>query len=333
MKKTVELPLVEPIYSTYHYQGPGSAVLVNNDSIRNWYLNQVLILSCSRKFLNGFTTPEIGLVDSSWSNNPYLERIWYSMRFLKGHTHTVIKNMLDAGYYVCFGGIDDYYVEGKSWYHEKHFNHDGCICGYNKEDRTYCIYAYDKNWIYQKFWTTQKSFEAGRKAMFKQNRFGSICAIKAKGDQVVFSAETALKKIGEYLDSSIEKYPESVEGAVYGIVVHDYIAKYVGKLYDSSIPYERMDRRVFRLIWEHKKVMLERIQCIEDELGLDHDISEKYKTVVNDSNTIRMLYATHHMKRRDSVLPVIQKKLISIRELEQELLNELLEKTKGDEAI
>ena len=40
-KKKIELPLVEPLYSTYHYQGPGTAVLVNNPSIRNWYLNQV----------------------------------------------------------------------------------------------------------------------------------------------------------------------------------------------------------------------------------------------------------------------------------------------------
>ena len=74
MKKTVELPLVEPIYSTYQYQGPGSAVLANNTSVRNWYLNQVLILSCNRKFLNGFTTPEIRVEDSSWDNNPYLEK-------------------------------------------------------------------------------------------------------------------------------------------------------------------------------------------------------------------------------------------------------------------
>ena len=58
-KKKIELPLVEPLYSTYHYQGPGTATLVNNPSIRNWYLNQVMILTCTRKFLNGFTTPQI----------------------------------------------------------------------------------------------------------------------------------------------------------------------------------------------------------------------------------------------------------------------------------
>ena len=61
MNKFVELPLVPPIYSTYQHQGPGSAILANNLSIRNWYLNEVMILTCNRRFLSGFTTPGIGV--------------------------------------------------------------------------------------------------------------------------------------------------------------------------------------------------------------------------------------------------------------------------------
>ena len=330
MKKKIELPLVEPLYSTYHNQGPGSAVLVNNPSIRNWYLNQVMILTCNRKFLNGFTTPGISVAEGTWNANPCFDKKWYGMQFLEGHVHFVIRKLLDAGYYVCFSGIDDYYVEGKSWYHERHFNHDGCICGYDQENKTYCIYSYDQNWIYRKFWTPQKSFDAGRKAQFKKKQYGSICGIKPKKDQVVFSHETALKKIAEYLDSNMEKYPETEEGTVSGIVVHDYIAKYVGKLYDGYIPYEKMDRRVFRMIWEHKKVMLERIALIEDALSTDHAISESYRSVVREADNCRMLYAAHHMKQRNSVLPIIQKKLLALKEKEQKLLTELLEKAKGE---
>ena len=329
-KKKIELPLIEPLYSTYHYQGPGTAILANNPSIRNWYLNQVMILICTHKFLNGFTTPELHMVESTWNDNPYFDKKWYSMEFLEGHTHFVIRKLLDAGYYVCFSGIDDYYVEGKSWYHERHFNHDGCICGYNQENKTYCIYSYDKNWIYQKFWTTQKSFEAGRKAQHKKGQHGIICGIKPNMDQVSFCYGTALKKIAEYLDSSMEKYPESAEGTVFGIVVHDYIAKYVGKLYDGSIPYEKIDRRVFRVIWEHKKVMLERIALIEEALSMDHSISESYRSVVREADDCRMLYAAHYMKQRNAVLPIIQKKLLTLKDKEQELLNQLLDKAKGE---
>ena len=327
-KKKIELPLIEPIYSTYHYQGTGSATLVNNPSIRNWYLNQVMILTCSRKFLNGSTTPEIKIVQSSWKENPYLDRKVYNMQFLEGYTHFVIRKLLDAGYYVYFSRIDDYYVEGKSWYHERHFKHDGCICGYNQENKTYCIYAYDHNWIYQKFWTTQKSFDAGRKAEFKKRNFGNIYGIKPKEDQIEFSHETALKKIAEYLDSNMEKYPETAEGTVFGIVVHDYIAKYVGKLYDGSIPYKKMDRRIFRMIWEHKKAMLERLELIETRLSIDHSISNAYRSVVCEADLCRMLYATYHIRQKNSLLPIIQKKLLNLKNQEQELLHNLLQKSK-----
>jgi hypothetical protein len=163
--------------------------------------------------------------------------------------------------------------------------------------------------------------------MFKKNVYGTICGIKEHENHVDFLPEVALSKIAEYLDSSIEKYPEDQEGGVCGVVVHDYLAKYLDKLYDGSIPYERMDRRPFRVIWEHKKVMLERIQCIESTLGLSHDISEGYRPLVSEADAVRMLYASYHRKQRISLLPVIRQKLLALKEKEVLLLNELLGET------
>lgn len=332
MNKFVELPLEEPMYSTYQFQGPGTAVIANNPSIRNWYLNKIMLLTCSRNFLYGRGSADINIKDSSFNDVPFLDKIWISSQFLTGYINTAVRNLLEAGYYVYFIGVDDYYIKGKSLYKERHLSHDGLICGYNREDKTYCIYAYDSNWIYRKFWTPQSCFEAGRKAMRDKGVFTRICGIKPMQEKVDFSPETALKGIEEYLDSSMEKYPEDGEGAVCGIVVHDYISKYVGKLFDGSIPYKRMDWRVFRLIWEHKKVMLERIQCIEKALGMQPDISKKYAPLVKEADNMRMLYASHHIRRRDSVLPIIQKKLLLLRDEEEKLLKELLEKTGGIKA-
>ena len=83
------------------------------------------------------------------------------------------------------------------------------------------------------------------------------------------------------------------------------------------------------MIWEHKKAMLERIECIEKALELKPDISEKYAPLVAEADTMRMLYASHRMRRRDSLLPIIQNKLLALKEKEQHLLEELLEKTGG----
>ena len=327
MQKMIELPLIEPMYSTYHNQSPGTAVIVNNESIRNWYLNQVMLMHCNRTFLRGLTTPELDIKDVNWIYNPYLEKKHYEMQFLKGSVHAVIRNLLDDGYYVFFDGIDDYYVKGKSWYKEKHSYHDGMICGYNQEDKTYCIYAYDSNWIYQKFWTPIESFEKGRKSMFDDGKYGFICGIKPLPEQVLFSCETALNNISEYLDSNMDKYPENIDGPAYGIIVQEYLVKYIGKLLDGSIPYNRKDRRIFRLLWEHKKAMFERIVCIEKELNLGSVISSRYADIVKDADNVRMMYASYTLRRKDSLLIIIQKKLRDIYEKEKSLLNELIAKS------
>ena len=324
--KIVELPLIEPIYSTYH-NGIFSACIADNPTIRNYYLNEVLILTCNRKFLSGYTSPQIN-VEGTSINNPHLVRHRVSMQYLKGYINCVIRNMIDDGCYVYFSGIDDFYVQGKTWYKERHFKHDGAICGYDQENKTYCMYAYDSHWIYRKFWTTQKSFESGRLAMFKQGTYGSIYGIKPASERVNFSAEKAMEKIQEYLDSDMIKYPEDEDGEVRGIVVHEFIAKYVRKLYDGSIPYERMDRRVFRMIWEHKKVMLERIQRIEETVGISPDVSIRYEPLVKEADSMRMIYALHHMKRRDSALLIIERKLLMLKDKEFELLSELLSNAK-----
>ena len=53
-------------------------------------------------------------------------------------------------------------------------------------------------------------------------------------------------------------------------------------------------------------------------------IRDRYKSVVEGANTMRMLYASYHMKQRDSLLPVIQRKLLAVSSAEREILTALL---------
>lgn len=332
MKKKRELPLVEPIYSTYHCVGSGCAVITDNPSIRNWYLNSVGVLRCTRKFLEGYASPELFIEKSRWGENPYLEKNWLPGKFFKGYINPIIREFIDNGYYVHFDGIDDYYFKGKSWYKHRHFCHDGLICGYDQEKKTYSVFAYDSNWIYRKFEAPQKCFNNGRRAMERRGIYASISGIKPLPEQVVFDPQKARQLIKDYLHSSFEKYPLNGEGVILGIVVQEYLVLYLDRLIEEKVCYERMDYRIFRLIWEHKKVMLERIINIENALGMDNVFSERYRPLVDDANTMRMLYASHHLKRRDSVLPIIRKKILSLSAKEKEILTDFINKTEGNEA-
>lgn len=329
MKKKVELPIVEPIYGTYHNQGCGAATIYENQSIRNWYLNEAVNLRCNRKFISGYTTPEIYIEMSNLHENPYLCIHWFPLQCIKRSINPIIREMIDQGFYIYFGDFDDYYIPGKTWYKQRHFYHDGLIYGYNQEKKTYYIYSYDSNWILNKYETPQEAINDSRKAAMKNAGKGILCAIKPSQEFIAFDSQIALEKIKEYLDSSLEKYPPTDETWVLGIVVQEYMVMYIEKLQDGSIPYEKMDWRIFRLIWEHKKVMQERLEKIEEDLELDSKTSQKYKSIVKEADTMRMLYASHHMKRRDSILPIIQQKLLNLKETELNLLTEFVDKAGG----
>ena len=86
----------------------------------------------------------------------------------------------------------------------------------------------------------------------------------------------ALSKEGKLDTEAIRE----ITGIVNGIVVYDYISIYLDKLADGSIPHERRDRRIFRLIWEHKKCMCGRIRAIEEKCKWDSSLSTAYNEVV-----------------------------------------------------
>ncbi len=329
MKKCVQLELIEPMFSTYHNEGAGTAVMGSNPSMRNWYLNQGVVLYCTKKFLSGYTTPEVSINRTTFMFNHHLEKVQFPLRFIKGSVHVIIRSLLDEGYYVYFTGIDDYYIEGKSWYKKRHFQHDGLICGYDQNDKTYTMYAYDENWVYRVFRTSQKGFELGRRSMYRQGKYGMIYGIKPKTDPVKMYPGEICERIREHLDSSLEIYPPDSPYRAYGTVVHEYMAMYLDKLKDGSIPYERLDWRIFRVLWEHKKVMLERLQKMEEMLSLDNSISEQYQNLVKKANHIRLLYASYHLKRRDTLLTSIRNTLMEIHEKERELLTDFVNKAEA----
>lgn len=70
MKRKLELPLAPPVYTVNHGQAFSSAIFYGNDSIRNWYLNNSMVLSVSDHNVNGYFTPNVDICQSGIGDNP-----------------------------------------------------------------------------------------------------------------------------------------------------------------------------------------------------------------------------------------------------------------------
>ncbi len=318
----VELPYIEPMFSTYHWLSSAGIAAKQNPTSDVWFYNNMIEWSCSTRFLNGFTTPELSVPTGSIWSIPFLEKSGVNNRFARRCSIDIIKTMLDDGFYVAFGGVDDFYIKGKSWYNERHFSHDGLILGYDEEKETFTMAAYDERWIFTTFETPQKCFLEGLEALTSQNQFGSIHAIKAKQDVQKLDIANIKEVLGRYLASNIKDYPLTHTEKVWGIIVYDYIHMYLDKLMDGSIPHEKRDRRIFRLIWEHKKCMLNRIITVENEYGLGDELSRQYIKIVEHSDKARFLYSKFVVKYSAKHLEKIQKIIQDIKREEKIILNQ-----------
>lgn len=320
---SVKLPFAEPMYSAYHWLSNAGVPAKQNPTSDNWYYNYTVGWTCTRKFLGGYTTPEMGLSAGYFWDMKFMEINAISNRFVRQCSASVIRTMLDDGYYVAFEGIDDYFIQGKSWYHKRHFTHDGLIIGYDDEKQTFTMAAYDQRWIFTTFDTPQRCVEEALAYACAQGESGWIHALKASDEEQTLDVLGIREQIKAYLE--IGQYPLEIPCKVEGRAVYDFVCMYLDKLIDGSIPYERGDKRVFRLIWEHKKCMQRRIAAIESERGWSNKLSCAYHDIVKLSEHAKFVYSKFFIKFSSSGVESIQRDLMEMKEKEGVILNEVLD--------
>lgn len=320
----VILPYIEPMFSTYHFLSNVGIPAKQNNTSDNWYYNNVVEWRCTRKFLQGFTSPEMNLPRCNTGNMPFLEKTSVNTRFARRCSLDIIKTMLDDGFYVAFSGVDDFYIMGKSWYKTRHFNHDGLIIGYDDDNGTLSIAAYNQCWIFTVFETPQECFVEAMTELCDKGIYGALYAIKANSEPQELKIQNINNELKRYLSSNINDYPLDNPDAAWGVVVYDYLCMYLDKLADGSIPHERGDRRVFRLVWEHKKCMLGRIKAVEEFCGWDNELSSAYEEVVGLADKVRFIYSKFVIKYSNKNLEKMQLLLMDIKRSELDLLTKFL---------
>ena len=136
-----------------------------------------------------------------------------------------------------------------------------------------------------------------------------------------------LRYLRAHVDADMERFPLTEQGNVEGIAVQGFLALYIGKLMDGSIPADKMDWRVLRPVWEHKLCMLDRLEAFEKLRGWEPEVSTRYRPLVDAANRGRMMYAVYHKNRRPELLENVRKGLLDGKEQERAILCDFIRKT------
>lgn len=324
MNSKTELPLIKPVYSATHGQGTVTSILHSNPSIINWYLNNVMVLSVSNNDFGENFQPHVDICQSGIEDNPYIERQKILLTFLDGSVNRIIRNMINKGYYVYFGAIDDYYMQDKSGYHKDHFMHDGMICGYDQNNKTYSVYAYDSEMQYRIFRLPQICFERARKSTEKMGACGFITAMKPMQVKIDFDPYIIKTRLQEYLDPPLINNNLEVNSTAYGIITHKYLIKYLDIILNDNYNITLEDLKSFKMIMEHKTLMFERIKKIEAYFQMDNTVSSGYKNIVTDAEKLWNMCLYSFAKTNKSKLPTMKLILERIDNYENKLLSPLI---------
>ena len=293
----------------------------------NQILNQCTSLKCSRKFLRGRTTPDLLVSNLGFGSFDFLDYYFVNFRYVYPYCKDIIKNILDDGFYIYYYYADDFYMPGKSGYGERHIHHDGIIMGYDESDDTYSIAAYDNNWVFNLIRVPREDFMKGLKSSLDNQKYGNITYYKIKENVTVeLDLKAILENVKKYIKSEIGTISLECDDFADGILIHDLMAMYIDKLKDGSIPHERMDWRILRPIWEHKKCMLDRIKAVENKCVWGNEFSERYAPIVDKANRIRMMYAMYHKNSNDKLLDKIRDGILELGVQDKLILTEFTNK-------
>ena len=95
---------------------------------------------------------------------------------------------------------------------------------------------------------------------------GFITAMKPMSVNVEFDPYLIKTKISEHLDPKLVDNTIEDSHTAFGIITHKYMLKYIDLVYDTDPDLIFFDIKPFKMILEHKQIMLERIQKVEEFL-------------------------------------------------------------------
>lgn len=320
----IQLPYQMPIYSSLHYLACPGVAAKQNPTCDIWYDNCTVALkgdyNCIPQLKPSF---EIYLETGDVTHIPFLERTCINTLFIKHCSIELIRSMLQEGFYVYFGGVDDFYVEGKQGYQNHHYAHDGLISGINDENKTLTLIAYDINGKFQPFTTSQQNFEKGLQEALAHDTTDELWGLKANNTLYTLDIPSIINAIQNYLSPPICTTNKDIFTSTwYGIETYEGLITCFEKVGQKEVV---LRHPIMMLFWEHKKCMLHRLVQIETARNLDHQYSSEYQTIVSCLEGLRYLYLKYTMTLQDHILKSMQTKLKLLKSQEIEILSRFVQ--------
>ncbi|REK76010.1 hypothetical protein [Paenibacillus paeoniae] len=253
----------------------------------------------------------------------------------------LIKKIQEGVYPVLF--LDEYHISYTTAYHAYPFPHHVLIYGYDEDRQIYHTYGFGKDLLLGYHETTFDELEQAfhsidnylkNHAIYDQyNYFFTLLP------QFVYSLNIRLiyEQLGEYLRSESSNndqnrfFSPDKEFLAFGIACYDHLIEHFHILNERPESLVRANPpRQLHLLWEHKKMLRNRVAYLqkENQLPLDETLLLGFLELEELARQSRNLYAEHVVKEVPHVNDRIKQNLEHMRDKELQLLPQLMDQLK-----
>ncbi|MBP3617469.1 MAG: hypothetical protein J6J38_05460 [Lachnospiraceae bacterium] len=331
------LPLADPFIKTYQGSAFVLGVLTAEDRTKDICYNNYINLTC--KNVADVHGIEMGFVNEEWEYyrvKGIAEMDLYHFRtFNETHLIEFLKERIDQDNYILLYSIDDYYLSYSKNYQIKHDVHDTYIYGY--EEDAFLVMAYSDRTL-SKVKVPMKEIVDG---LFSEENYGSsFCSFRLSHvAKVEYDLRTIYRELRNYAESKAE---EEESHKKYGLRVYDglidLVMKEIERCNDEETISENADKkqqfdymvngvfdiRPFRVLWEHKSLMTQRVKRMSVDVAVGEEIVCQTEGLEQDGRTIFMLMVKYCVSGNCGILRRVIELLGEIREKEKGMIQMLL---------
>ena len=335
---------IPPVVGYLHHAFPLSIALTR-DGCLPWFYSNYIQLACPsgtdfksmiaarREKFDFYLHPDYYAVHphSHVHPSPLLESCWLDREVLMmdGRLVRSIIGSIDRGYYVeaC---VDEFHVPGMSCYQAQHRTHEVLISGYDLETESFVVsIGFDRSGDYA---IDEIEFGEIERAIGSADLTGhynqlGICLMRpAKRITCDLDVAWMAEQLEDYLYSrnSSQRFRvlRSPDDQLYGVAVYEWLRLYLEHLVDH---HDCFDIRPLHILWEHKKVMVDRARYLAARGVVDDAICCELSAIASDVGVMRMMMMKARATMDGRLIERIGERIYTVVEKEMGILARLVD--------
>lgn len=303
------LPMEIPISETYQLASFMMGIISQNKNIRNILYNSYINIYISENDWNeialDFTDAECELYRLSGIGEMDL---FYLKNISKDKCKDFLKERLEQNNYLLLYEIDEYELSYSNCYKKEHFKHDTYVYGY--DDKYFYVMAYSQGHLSLLKVPEQEIVDGLYSILNDDSHFCSFRVFhKAR---VSLSIKKILIQVEDYLAGG-----QNAQGKTVGISVYNHLQQILSEVEQNRDDNEMLNPRVFRMFWEHKKMILFRTLHLAEKIDSLNDLVAVAKEIEQRGSLVRMLMLKFNLKHDYDIINRIKNNLFEMECIEK----------------